>query len=83
MKRRARFSPHDRGAVSRIVARASFIMRENRTPEGHAVSQALHSRQRFMWRAKVGLVGAMRPSSIAFIRYMRPRGESTSLPSSR
>ena len=52
------------------------------TPDGHAVSHARHWMHRSQCLKTVGL-GPMRPSLAAFIRAIRPRGDSVSSPVSR
>ena len=50
------------------------------TPEGHAVTQAMHPRQASQCCTIVSLSGS--PDRPCFMRSMRPRGESISSPHS-
>ncbi len=74
---------HDRGRdpepVATMAARASSMMAPNGTPEGQAVSQARHCRQRSRC-GRTRSFASMRPSRIAPMRCNRPRGDSSSEP---
>ncbi len=72
-------SRHERGRSGRpcTMARAPSMMRPYGTPEGHAVSQARHCRQRSKCCTTFG-VASMRPSESARASAMRPRGDSVS-----
>ena len=52
------------------------------TPDGHATSHARHWMHRSQWRYTSGVI-PIRPSFTAFIRAMRPLGDSVSSPVSR
>jgi hypothetical protein len=60
-------------------ARVCSISASYFTPDGHAVMQAMHPRQRSKWRTTDGVKGSV-PSASVFIRRIRPRGESISWP---
>ena len=62
-----------------MYARVSSIRMSYRTPEGQAVTQAMHPRQRSKCAATVAVISVF-PVRSPRIRSMRPRGESISSP---
>ena len=77
MRRRNRRSPSGRSTWRSICGRAASISLSYCTPDGQAVTQAMHPRQVSKCRAYSGVMAAF-PSTATFIRWMRPRGESVS-----
>ena len=70
------------GRCRSIHGRAASMSAPYGTPDGHAVSQARQPRHRSRCRITSG-DASRRPSSRPRMRWMRPRGESASVPSSR
>ncbi len=69
------------GRKRSTYGRAASISAPYSTPDGQAVSHARQPRQRSRCRM-TSAVGTSWPSSSARIKWMRPRGESASMPSS-
>ena len=69
-----------RGYRRSTCCRVSSMSRSYRTPDGHAVTQAMQPRHRSKWVTIDPLNGS--PASPCAIRWIRPRGESISCPHS-
>ncbi len=79
-KRSARVSrPGETCAAA--VCRANSRSVPYSTPDGQTGSQARHPRQRSICVRNASDAGSSRPSTTAFMRWSRPRGESASSPS--
>ena len=72
-------SSGERGAASSTLARVDSISRSYWTPDGHAVTHAMQPKHASKC-ATTDASSGMTPSYTPFIRSMRPRGESISLP---
>ena len=75
-------SPRPRWAIRSTSGRAASSSESYCTPDGHAVTHAMHPRQVSMWATKLPGLDS-RLSRCCRIRWIRPRGESVSCPQSK